>query len=85
VKETGKKRLKKVPTEHREDVISDLRLISDVVKERRMAMGYTQEALAEALGIAPITLQFIEQQRRYPSLPLLLYIFRYLELKLKVR
>jgi DNA-binding XRE family transcriptional regulator len=84
VKNRAKERLNRLPPKHRNEVISDLRLISSAVQTRRKALGMTQEELAEQLDIAPTTVQFIEQQRRYPSLPMLLYICRYLELKIKL-
>lgn len=84
VKNSAKKRLNRLPTKHRNEVIADLRLISAAVQSKRKALGLTQEELAEELDIAPTTVQFIEQQRRYPSLPMLLYICRYLELKIKL-
>lgn len=84
VKNHAKKRLNKLPTKHRNEVIADLRMISSAVRIKRKLLGITQEGLAEVLDIAPTTVQFIEQQRRYPSLPMLLYICRYLELKIKI-
>lgn len=45
-------------------------------------MGFTQEGLAEALDISPMTIQFIEQGRKCPSLPMLLYICSYLKIKI---
>ncbi len=84
VKNHAQKRLNKLPTKHRNEVLSDLRMISSAVKIKRKLLGITQEGLAEVLDIAPTTVQFIEQQRRYPSLPMLLYICRYLELKIKI-
>lgn len=84
VKNRSKKRINRLPTKHRNEVLSDLRLISNAVQNRRKALGITQEELAEELDIAPTTVQFIEQQRRYPSLPMLLYICRYLDLKIKL-
>ena len=80
----SKKRINRLPTKHRNEVLSDLRVISTAVQTKRKSMGLTQEELAEELDIAPTTVQFIEQQRRYPSLPMLLYICRYLELKIKI-
>jgi transcriptional regulator with XRE-family HTH domain len=71
-------------TKHRTEVLADLRSISSAVQSRRKSLGLTQEELAEKLDIAPTTVQFIEQQRRYPSLPMLLYICRYLDLKMKL-
>lgn len=84
VKNRAKKRINKLPTKHRNEVIADLRVISNAVQSKRKSLGITQEELAEELDIAPTTVQFIEQQRRYPSLPMLLYICRYLELKIKI-
>lgn len=84
VKNSAKKRLNKLPTKHRNEILSDLRIISAAVQAKRKALGLTQEELAEELDIAPTTVQFIEQLRRYPSLPMLLYICRHLELKIKI-
>jgi DNA-binding XRE family transcriptional regulator len=47
-------------------------------------MDLTQEELAEELGITTIALQFIEQKRRYPSLPLLAYICKKMGLKVHI-
>lgn len=38
------------------------------VAELRRARGFTQEALAEKIGMAPHSLAFIEQGRRWPRL-----------------
>jgi DNA-binding XRE family transcriptional regulator len=84
VKTRIKKRLNKLPTKHRNEVLAELRVISITVQTKRKLLGITQEELAEELDIAPTTVQFIEQQRRYPSLPMLLNICRYLELKIKI-
>lgn len=43
----------------------------------------TQEMLAEALHISPMTLQFIEQGRRFPSLPMLFYVLEFLEIEVE--
>jgi DNA-binding XRE family transcriptional regulator len=84
VKNRSKKRLNKLSSKHRAEILSDLKLISSAVQGRRRELGMTQEELAEELDIAPTTVQFIEQQRRYPSLPMLLYICRFLDIKLKI-
>lgn len=64
---------------------TQLNAISKIVQARREKLGLTQEELAEKLGISTPTLQFIEQKRRYPSLPLLFYICAYLGLKVEIR
>jgi DNA-binding XRE family transcriptional regulator len=51
-----------------------LEALSKVIQDHRKKMGYTQEQLAESLGVATMTIQFIEQGRRFPSLPMLIYI-----------
>lgn len=39
------------------------------IKERRNALGLTQQQLAEALGLTPQHISVIEQDKRVPSLP----------------
>lgn len=39
------------------------------VKERRQALGLTQQQLAKALGLTPQHISVIEQGKRVPSLP----------------
>jgi len=79
------KRLGKIPANYRKGVETQLNAISKIVQARREKLGLTQEELAEKLGISTPTLQFIEQKRRYPSLPLLFYICAYLGLKVEIR
>jgi transcriptional regulator with XRE-family HTH domain len=38
------------------------------IKERRQALGLTQQQLAEALGVTPQHISVIEQDKRAPSL-----------------
>lgn len=77
-------RLGKIPSKYRKDVQSELRVISQTIQDRRKALGLTQEALAEKLDIAPTTLQFIEQGRRYPSLPMLAHICVVMKMKIQL-
>lgn len=78
------KRLEKVPLKYRKAVEAQLKNISVVIQSRRKEMGITQEQLAESLDLAVMTIQFIEQQQRYPSLPVLLYICKALDIPVKV-
>ena len=68
--------LDKLPPRYRRDVKADLDRIADRIQKRRQDLDLTQEEAAEKLDIAPTTLQYIEQRRKYPSLPMLLYICR---------
>ena len=77
-------RLDKIPTKYRREVENQLNSICDAIQSKREVMDLTQEQLAEKLGITTIALQFIEQKRRYPSLPLLAYICRILEIKIHI-
>lgn len=52
-------------------MFDDWRVLGDTIRTQRMKKGYTQERLAEILGIAPIHLKNIEGSRRKPSVPLL--------------
>jgi len=47
-------------------------------------MGLTQEQLAESLDLAVMTIQFIEQQQRYPSLPVLFFICKAMDIPIKI-
>ncbi len=73
-------RLGKIPTKYRRDVQIKLRVIANAVQSKRKKLGLSQERLAEILDIAPTTLQFIEQHRRFPSLPMLVYLCQVLKL-----
>lgn len=77
------KRLQKIPNKFRQNVEAKLRGISKQIQQAREEMGLTQEELAEELGISNISLQFIEQGRRYPSVQMLFYICAYLKLDIK--
>lgn len=63
---------------------AQLKNISVVIQSRRKELDMTQEQLAESLDLAVMTIQFIEQQQRYPSLPILFYICKALEIPVKV-
>jgi DNA-binding XRE family transcriptional regulator len=77
-------RLDKVPPKHRKAVEAQLRNISIVIQARRKELGITQEQLAESLDLAVMTIQFIEQQQRYPSLPVLFYICKAMDITVKI-
>lgn len=68
------KRLEKVPAKFRKDVSEKLRFLANSLQKRRKSLGLTQERFAEELGISEVTLRAIEGGRRFPSLPMLLYI-----------
>ena len=53
------------------------------IKEVRKSQGYTQEQLAEAIGIETTSLSGIESGRHYPSMPTLNKIADYLHVKTK--
>ena len=46
------------------------------VKERRIARGWTQEQLANAVGVSRQSINSIERERYVPSLPLALTFAR---------
>lgn len=77
-------RLEKVPPKHRKAVEAHLKNISVVIQARRKEMGLTQEQLAESLDLAVMTIQFIEQQQRYPSLPVLFFICKAMDIPVKI-
>ena len=76
--------LEKIPNKYRKGVERRLWLISKAIQTRRDELKLTQEGLAERLEISSITIQFIEQGRRYPSLPMLFYICEYLRIKVEI-
>lgn len=76
------KRLQKIPTKYRNRVKARLDKVSNQIQLKREELGVTQEELAEKLGVSSMTIQFIEQKRRYPSVQMLFYICDYLEIDL---
>ena len=76
--------LDRIPARSRREVKADLDMIAERIQKRREALKLTQEQAAEKLGIAPTTLQCIEQRRKFPSLPMLLYICRVFEIEVKL-
>ena len=50
--------------------------IQNRVRERRTARGWTQEQLAEAVGVSRQSINSIERNRYVPSLPLALEFAR---------
>jgi putative transcriptional regulator len=51
-------------------------IITNRVKELRMARGWTQEQLADAVGVSRQSINSIERDRYVPSLPLALTFAR---------
>jgi DNA-binding XRE family transcriptional regulator len=54
------------------------------VQNRRKELGYTQEDVAELIGISSTGFQYIEQRRRIPSLNIFLKICRFLKIKIRL-
>jgi transcriptional regulator with XRE-family HTH domain len=80
----AKGRVDKIPTKHRKAVETQLHRISITIQNRRIEMGMTQEQLAELLDLTVVALGYIEQGRRYPSLPFLFYICRMMDIPFKI-
>ena len=80
-----KKRREKFPAPYRKSIERTFNSISELVQTNREQIAFTQEELAEKLGVSVMTLQFIEQRRRYPSLPMLIYICDYLGLDIQIK
>lgn len=57
----------------------DARALGDAIRAARLKKGWTQEATAERLNIAPIHLKNIEGSRRNPSIPLLFQMMELLD------
>lgn len=76
------KRLGSFPTGQKSDLKADIAELGQLLQERRMSLGLTQEQLAEALEVSYSTIKYIEQGRRSPSLLLLLKVSRALGLQL---
>jgi len=73
-------RLDKIPAKHRKGVENQLLKISSIIQKRRIELNLTQEQLAEKLDLAVLTVQAIEQGWRFPSLPILFYMCRVMEI-----
>ncbi len=77
------KRVERVPLKYRKQVEVRLRRLPRIIRDRREALGLTQERLAENLEISIETMKAIESGRRVPSLAMLLYFCLYLNIDLK--
>lgn len=73
--------LSKVPAKEQKYVKNEVVLISAKIQAQRQKMGLTQEKMAEILNVSPETIRFIEQNRRIPSLPMLIRIAKVLNMK----
>jgi putative transcriptional regulator len=51
-------------------------LLENSVRERRTALGLTQQALADAVGVSRQSINAIEQGKYIPSLPLAIQLAR---------
>lgn len=78
------KRLEAIPEKFQRDAEKQLIGIARKIQKKRESLGYSQEVLAEKLEIAVNTIKTIEQSRRYPSLPMLFYICKSLEIKITI-
>ena len=78
------KRLDRIPVKYRKEIGTQLRDLSQRIQNRREALEMTQEKLAEDLDISAVMLKAIEQGKRYPSLPMLFYICRFLKIEIKI-
>lgn len=56
--------------------------MSEKLQAKRHELGLTQEKMAELLDVSPETIRFIEQNRRIPSLPMLIRIAKILKLEI---
>jgi transcriptional regulator with XRE-family HTH domain len=79
-----KSKIDKIPEKFRNIVAKQIKMIGLQIQNRRLEMGLTQEELAEKLDLSVMTIQFIEQARRAPSLVLLIYICLFLKIKIDV-
>ena len=57
----------------------------EVLREKRISTGYTQEQLAEILEISVVSLQAYENKRRTPSLNVFLGMCIELDCKIKLK
>lgn len=69
----------KVPSKDVKYVKNELGRISEKVQKRRKELGLTQEDVAEQLEVSVQTIQFIENSRRIPSLPMLIRLAKVLK------
>jgi putative transcriptional regulator len=79
-----RKRFQKIPKKYLSFVEGQLENLGTQIRTHREEMGWTQQDLAEHLDLAVMTIQFIEQGRRHPSLPLLFYICKALKIPVKI-
>jgi len=72
----------RVPAKEIKYVKAEAERISAKLQKRRKELGLTQEKLAELLDVTSETVRFIEQNRRIPSLPMLIRLTKILKLEL---
>jgi|tagenome__1003787_1003787.scaffolds.fasta_scaffold17405981_1 DNA-binding XRE family transcriptional regulator len=73
------------PTKFKKEIAPRLKKIARQLQVKRQAMEISQENLAERLEVSPLTIQAIENCRRYPSLAMLISICDVLGLKLELK
>jgi len=72
----------KVPAKDQKYVKAELVRMSEKLQAKRQELELTQEKMAELLDVSPETIRFIEQNRRIPSLPMLIRIAKILKLEI---
>ncbi len=78
------KRLSRIPPKYRKTIETELRILSRCIQDKREQRGLTQEQLAEQLEVSSEAIRSIEQGRRYPSLPMLFYILKFLKINFEM-
>lgn len=79
------KRLERVPPKFKKQFEARLHEVPRLIRERREALKLTQEELAEKLEIGLDTMKAVETGRRFPSLPMLFYVFEYLKIEVRFK
>ncbi|MBX2996318.1 MAG: helix-turn-helix transcriptional regulator [Bdellovibrionaceae bacterium] len=74
-----------VPPKYRRKAEAQLEVLGRTIQERREHLNLTQEQLAERLNISVAMVQYIEQQRRVPSLKVLLAACAALDLQFSLK
>lgn len=72
-----------MPVKYRKQVEARLRRLPGIIRDRREALGLTQEGMAESLEISIDTMKAIESGRRVPSIAMLIYFCLYLNIDMK--
>lgn len=76
----GGKRVSKISNKLQREIDKQFWALAGQIQEARKAQGLSQERLAEELEISVTTVKSIEQGWRYPSLPMLFQICKFLKI-----